>query len=143
MVSQMHVPQLSKVNKIIIGAYVGLFILSQIILQSTGTSLVQYLGLSVSWISSGAIYQLLTYPLIDVGFTAVLFNALLIWFIGSELEQKWGTSVYVQFLIAATFCSGLAYIALALSAGGVMSSTPFYGLTGVNLALLMAYGKIL
>lgn len=139
MTTQIQVPQLSKANKIIIGIYLGLFIFSKILAQAAGVNLVQILGLSLSGMQNFAIFQLFTYPLIESGFTPMLFNGLLLWFIGSDLEQKWGIKVYIQFLLASSFFSGLAYLALA---GPMAAALPFFGMTGTSLALLMAYGII-
>ena len=71
---QMYVPQLSKANKIIIISYVVLFLLSQILQASTGTSLIPILGLTTFGLKKGLIYQLITYPFIDKSLMTVVFN---------------------------------------------------------------------
>lgn len=138
---QMHVPQLSKINKIIIILYAGLFILSSLFKSNTGVSLISELGLSMSGLAAGKYYQFLTYPFVDASFMTVLFNALILWFIGSELEQKWGSKFYTKFLAIATYSGGVAY---ALIFGQFISESgmPLYGLTGLNLALFVAYAII-
>lgn len=139
---QMQVPTLSRVNKIIICIYGGLFLLGTILSQAFGISLIKFLGLSYNGVTSGHIYQLVTFPFVDNGFMAVLFNALLVWFIGSDLENKWGERLYITFLAVSTYASGLFYILLTSLSGYGMMMTSFYGLAGMNLALLMAYGII-
>lgn len=141
MQQQMQVPTLSKFNKIFIMIYVGIFILSQI-LSNMGINLMGVLGLSLAGIKSGLIYQVLTFPLIETSFTSVLFNSLLIWFIGSDLELKWGARLYFKVMIIASVASAIGYLALCLIAGSTISFVPFYGLTGVVLTLLVAYGTI-
>ncbi len=140
MQAQMQVPTLSKVNKILIGTYVAIFILSKIFEQSGGVDLGAVLGLSYEGVTSGLIFQFFTYPFMDYGFTGVLFNALLIWFIGSDLELKWGTRFYIKFLIAANLGAGIFYFTVF----GLMlgSLAPLFGMTGTNLALILAYGII-
>ena len=141
MQQQMHVPKLTKVNKILISVYVGLFILSSLFKSNTGASLLSDLGLSIQGIEAGHYYQFITYPFIDHSFMTVLFNALILWFIGSELEVKWGSKFYGKFLAIATYSGGVAY---ALIFSQFMSGTemPLYGLTGLNLALFVAYAII-
>ncbi len=139
---QMYVPQLSKANKIIIISYVVLFLLSQILQASTGTSLIPILGLTTFGLKKGLIYQLITYPFIDKSLMTVVFNSLIIWFIGSELEQKWGTRFYLKFLAIATYTCGVLFTIVGLFSGILFNIVPMFGMTGTNLALIVAYGII-
>lgn len=140
--AQMHVPPLSKINKIIIFAHVGLFLMNSLLNMSTGNSLVGYLGLSVGGMSQGLIYQILTFPFMETGFLSVLFNSMLIWFIGGDLESRWGEKFYAKFLVISTVASGIVYLLISLAAKGALSYVPLLGLGGVVFALLMAYGII-
>lgn len=137
----MHVPPLTKINKSIIIAYVGLFILTSL-LKASGINLYAYLSLSAAGLMSGYVFQIVTYPFIDVGLMTVVFNALIIWFIGSELEAKWGTHFYLKFLALTTYASGVVFAVAGFAMGDMMSIVPLSGLTGTNLALLIAYGLI-
>jgi membrane associated rhomboid family serine protease len=140
--SQIQVPQLTKVNKFIIASYVGLFILSNILSKSSGVSLASLMGLSYSGVSSGNIFQFLTFPFVDSNFTGVLFNSILIWFIGSELESKWGMKFYIKFLAISTYSAGIFFILLSLVVGRSVAVMPLYGPAGTVLALILAYGVI-
>lgn len=140
MQGQIHVPSLTRINKSLLIAYVATFLFSKIFGQAGGIDLLPVLGLSLEGLSRGFIFEFLTYPFIDLGFTTVLFNALLLWFIGSELELKWGQSLYLKFLLSATLGAALFY--LAVFGVGMNSSMPLFGMTGTNLALIMAYGII-
>lgn len=142
MQAQMYVPPISKANKAILISYVALFILGTVLKMSTGISLESLLGLSFVGLKSGFVFQFLTYPFVDAGLMSVVFNGLILWFIGSELEQKWGTSFYLKFLAIAAYSCGVIYILLSLGFGDVLGSRSLFGLTGVNLALLVAYGII-
>lgn len=137
----MYVPPLSKINKSIIIGYVVLFILGKILMGS-GINLVQLLGLSSGGIKSGLIFQLVTYPFIDQHFMSVLFNALIIWFIGSELEAKWSTKFYLKFLAIVTYLPGILFLVLGLLVGSSMNFMSYHGLNGMNLGLLVAYAMI-
>lgn len=139
---QMHVPPLSKANKIIIISYVIVFILSNILRTSAGIDLISLLGLSAAGLKSGYVFQLLTFPFVDKGLMGVVFNALILWFIGSELESKWGTKFYLKFLAVSTYSCGIIFALFGFAAGNFMDFFPLHGLTGTNLALLIAYGII-
>ncbi|HXH76298.1 MAG TPA: rhomboid family intramembrane serine protease [Bacteriovoracaceae bacterium] len=137
-------PPLSKVNKIIlISAGTG-FLLCAIMKAIGAFSLVQILGLSGTGLFSGMVWQLLTYPLVETEFMSFLFNSLLIWFVGSELETLWGSKIYLRFLLMITFGVGLIYCAVGLLFffGTSVYLTPIQGLTGVNFALLIAYAML-
>jgi membrane associated rhomboid family serine protease len=140
--SQIQVPQITKANKFIIATYVGIFILSNILSQSSGVSLASILGLSYPGITSGFIFQFVTFPFVDSSFTGVLFNSILIWFIGSELESKWGMKFYLKFLAISTYSAGIFFIILSLIIGRSVAVMPLYGPAGTILALILAYGII-
>jgi len=142
MQSQMYVPPLTRINKLIISVYAGLFVLTTILKMSAGIHLVGILGLSPSSVMSGAIWQLITFPFVDTQFMTVLFNGLILWFIGSELESKWGEKFYLKFISLSMYIPGLVYLIFSLLIGRQMGVTSFYGLNGMNLALLVAYGII-
>lgn len=140
---QMQMPQLSKVNKTLMITTAVLFLLETILSRTAGISLTQILGLSASGVTSGLIFQALTYPLIETQLLAVIFNGLLLWFLGSELEAQWGQKRYIQFLLAATIVAGIVYIAIAgLVLSGSIFSYPLKGMQGVGAALCLAYAVI-
>ena len=135
MQGQFQAPPISKTNKIIIITLTVIFVLNQI----TQGVLSNYLSLSYPGFSSGLIYQLITYPLIEASFMSLLFEGLLLWFIGSELENKWGRKFYLQFFATSVLCVGPIYILLTMFTG---LSAPLMGITGFNYALLIAYAII-
>lgn len=142
MQTQMYAPPLSKANKTILIIYVGLFILGTVLQASVGLSLSSLFGLSFSGLKTGLIFQFITYPFVDLGLMNVVFNGLILWFIGSELELKWGTLFYLKFLAVAAYSCGVIYIILSLLVGDYLVAKSLFGLTGVNLALLVAYAMI-
>lgn len=142
MQGQMYVPPLSKINKILISIYVGMFLLSSFSSLLFKINLIDILGLSVIGLKSGYFFQLITYPFVDSGLMGVVFNALILWFIGSELEQKWGAKFYLKFLGFSAYSCGFIYILIGLVGGKFINFLPLFGLAGVNLALLIAYGII-
>jgi len=140
---QFHAPILTKWNKVIlIGA--GASFLVHSILKAIGLSLVQIFALSPSGLMSGFIFQLVTYPFVETQLMSFIFNSLLIWFIGSELESQWGSRVYLRFMLMVSILVGLVYslIIFIFFYGTSIYSNPFHGLAGLNFALLIAYAVL-
>lgn len=137
--SQMHVPPLSPVNKVLIAVMVGAFVLSSI-LQTQGISLAYWLGLSLNGLSNGLIYQLVSFPLIEHNLFSVLFSGLIMWFIGSELEWSWGMRRYIYFLLSCLAAGALFFLTVA--AGFSVLSAPLSGMSGVASGLCIAYAVL-
>ena len=141
---QFQAPVLSKVNKLIL-IITGICFLVASILKAIGAvSLVQLLGLSADGLFHGLIYKLFTYPFVEVQLMNFIFNGLIIWFIGSELETSWGQKVYIRFLLLTVMGAGLMFSLLSLI---FFFGTPVYysglhGLSGINFALLIAYSLL-
>lgn len=135
-----QVPILSRVNKSLIILYVGVFLVHSILFVTTKQSLLHHMGLNPSAFFEGHIYQLITFPFIDTKLISVVFNALLLWFIGSELEHKWGIRFYLKFLCISTYASGVVFVLLTAISDQYIPL--FHGMTGTNLALLIAYGMV-
>jgi membrane associated rhomboid family serine protease len=132
---------MTPVNKVIVITTAALFIL-QAILKAVGAfSLVPVLGLSGAGAFSGLLYQFVTYPLIEVQLMSALFNCLLVWFIGSELESMWGRKVYLRFLLLTVIGVGIFYtlVSFVFFHGTHVYESPLFGLNGINFALLIAY----
>lgn len=142
---QFRAPQLTKINKIIL-IISGVCFLASAILKAIGAfSLVSILGLSGSGILSGMVWQLVTYPLVETQLMGFLFNSLLVWFVGSELESLWGDRIYLRFLLLTTVGAGLVYAlvgSLFFGPGTVVYLTPLHGLNGLNFAMLIAYAML-
>ena len=137
----MQAPPLTRANKVIIISHVVLFLVHSILANTAGISVASLLGLSANGVNSGLVYQFVTFPFVDSSFMSVLFNGLIIWFIGADLEMKWGEKFYLQFLAVASLSAGLIYYVISLFASG-LGYAPLMGLTGFTYALLMAYAII-
>lgn len=142
MQSQIYTPPMTKVNKILLIFNGVLFLLNTILTKTAGVSLASFLALSLGGVKSGLVFQFLTYPLIETQFMGLIFNGLLIWFIGSELEMKWGTKFYIRYLLISSVASGLVFFLCSLVFSGAAFGSPLMGLGGVTYALLVAYGII-
>lgn len=136
-----QVPPMSSTNKTILIFCVLIFLVNATLAEVFSISLVNYLGLSSNMIFKGFIYQFLTYPFIETGFTSILFNGLLLWFIGSELELLWGERFYRKYLLLNILLVGFCYF-LVSQVNSNMTYVPLKGIDGVNFSLLVAYGLI-
>lgn len=139
---QLQMPPLSKTNKALMITTGVLFLLESILSKTSGVSLAGILGLSANSFGSGLIFQVLTYPLIEKQLLAVIFNGLLLWFLGSELESQWGTKRYLQFLAGAVLSAAAVYLMLGffILSNSAVYSFPLIGMQGIASALCVAYG---
>jgi membrane associated rhomboid family serine protease len=140
---QFSAPPLTKINKIILIAAGACFLLFSILKAVGAYNLVGLLGLSATGLTNGFIFQLITYPLIEVNLMGFIFNALVVWFIGSELEKQWGSKIYVRFLLINIIGVGIIYsLVNVLFFGTNTGAIPLHGLTGINFAMLIAYALL-
>jgi membrane associated rhomboid family serine protease len=138
---QMHLPQMSRVNKILVISIVTMFVLNSLA-KLSGMNLLSLLGLSGQTFFSGHLYQLVTYAFIPNGLLEVIFDALILWFLGSEMEDLWGEKRYLSFLLAVVLGGGLIYLLISLLflSSGPLYSYPLSGPAGVCSALCVVYG---
>jgi len=141
---QFQAPPLTKVNRILLIGSVSCFLVGAILKAIGAFSLVSLLGLSASGLFSGFIFQILTYPFIETELIGFLFNALLIWFMGSEIEKLWGSKIYLRFLSAVIITVGLIYtlVSTVFFFGTFLYTAQLHGLSGINFALLIAYATL-
>lgn len=95
------------------------------------------------------IWQLFTYMFLHSqdGVTHILFNMLMLWFFGSELEMRWGSKFFIIYYLvcgvgaALLYCLGLAaYAALSGSQGEIY--VPVVGASGALFGIMLAYGWV-
>jgi membrane associated rhomboid family serine protease len=111
--------------------------------------LVEFFGLVPhSFLTRFHFWQVFTYMFLhSLDILHIAFNMLLLWFIGSELELKWGSR---QFLFYYLFCgvgAGFIYIfgyTLAFAFGYQLEAAfiPVVGASGALFGLLLAYGVV-
>lgn len=148
---QMSVP-LTKVVKILIminvGVWIGaVLILQGMILQSNAVfDLFAIVPSKV--INSFWVWQPFTYMFLHSnGVFHVLFNMLVLWWFGSELEQRWGPKFFLTYFLVCGVGAALIYLAgtvtYSLVTGNVLAmETPLVGASGATYGLLLAYGLL-
>lgn len=139
----MQFPTMSKLNKGIVIAFVSLFVLSAIASKTQTFSLANFLGLSLGGLMKGKVWTLFTYAFLPHGLLECLFDGLIFWFIGSELENMWGPRRYTYFLLTTIFGGALFYLILsAVFFSGAITSFPMTGPAGLASTMCVAYGVL-
>lgn len=146
---QIMVP-LTKAVKILLILNLGIWFLLQVIMEGyMGVPFLRYFGLFPGQvIESGAVWQLFTYMFLhSMSVSHIVFNLLMLWFIGSELEAKWGTRFFVTYYLLSGAGAGVLYclgIFIYAMVTGVhyAFNVPVIGASGGIFGLLLAYGII-
>jgi membrane associated rhomboid family serine protease len=97
--------------------------------------------ISPAWIYALKPWQMLTYSFVPGGIWALLFNAIILYFLGGSLERAWGTPRFIAFFFLSGIVAGLSVLALTF----LIPSLPggfFVGLTGHTVALFVAFAAI-
>jgi membrane associated rhomboid family serine protease len=95
----------------------------------------KYMALSVGGIMSGKIWQLVTYPFFESCSWNLIFDSLLILFIGSSIEREWRTGSFVLLWLVVSIACGLVWLAVSALLGrnyiGFGSASCAYGIIAV------------
>lgn len=93
------------------------------------------------------LWQPLTYMFLhSASIWHILFNCLIVWFIGSELEKIWGPKEFLKYYLTCGIGAGLLYVAvlnIAVQFFGLNEGflgVPTIGASGAVFGLLVAYG---
>lgn len=142
--SQIYLPKLTLINKILIILTSGFFILDFILARTGSISLAAYLGLSANGVFSGAVYSLVTYPFLSHSIIEVILNCLMLWLMGSEFEANWGNKRYLGFIFTTVIGGAILYLGVValFFQNSVIYSFPLTGLSGIVGALCLAYAVI-
>lgn len=94
------------------------------------------------------VWQLFTYIFFHaLAPTHILFNCLMLWFFGSELEKHWGAKFFTIYYFvcgigaALIYCLGVAAYAI-ISGNQLVLEIPVMGASGALFGLLVAYGIV-
>lgn len=142
--SQIYLPKLTLVNKILISISATLFILNFILQKTSGIDLSGVLGLSASGAFAGHVYRMVTYPFISQSIMEVILNCLMLWLMGSEFEANWGQKRYLRFIFTTIIGGALLYLAVValFFQNSAVYAYPLTGLAGIIGALCLAYAVI-
>lgn len=90
----------------------------------------------------GWIWQPFTYAFLHAGILHMVFNLLVLWSIGSELEQAWGWRFFLGYFFACTVGAAATYAFVAAMGWGGNVASPVVGSSGAVYGLLLAYGML-
>lgn len=147
--STFSVPPLSRTLKILIGFTMGVWLVFQIILEGyAGIRFTHFFALFPGKVLiEGHLWQLFTYMFLHSyqNVTHIIFNMLMLWFIGGELEQRWGTRFFLTYYALTGIGAAVIYCLVTgvyASFTGAQTALviPVLGSSGAIFGLLLAYG---
>lgn len=114
-----------------------------IALMVARTLLVDLFGLTPQAVlTEGRIWQPVTYMFLHADVFHILFNMLVVWMFGVDLERRWGTQAFVKYFGLTGVGAGLCVILASLLPGPDSYSIPTIGASGAVYGLLMAWAII-
>jgi len=104
-----------------------------------GDLAINFFALNPQNVLHGRIWQLVTYPFIHVFPMNLIFDSLMILFLGSAIERGWRTGSFLLLWVVVSVCCGLIWIVVSLLSGrnlvGMGAAGCAYGIIG-TLGLL-------
>ena len=82
------------------------------------------------------VWQIISYSFLHDGFFHIIFNMLMLWMFGAELEIRWGTRKFYQFYLICGILTGIIILIFNLF---MENQTPALGASGIVYALLLVY----
>jgi membrane associated rhomboid family serine protease len=138
--SQYAVPRVSPVVKVLLIASAVVFFLSLVLERAAGINLTALFGFTPARLLQGFVWQPFTYVFLHATFFHLLFNLLVIWTVGSELEDLWGRKTFLGYLLVCGLGAALTYGLFSLVGFGPGPNAPVVGSSGIVYGLLLAYG---
>jgi membrane associated rhomboid family serine protease len=140
------VPGLTPCVKVLIIACVGVWLIQT--LADRQLALSAWLGLRPSWVAGQGpggipfVWQLVTYMFLHEpsAIFHILFNMLLLWMFGSELETYWGRRPFLTYYLVCGVGAGVLATLLGLLVGKPDSIT--IGASGAIYGLMIAFGTV-
>lgn len=106
----------------------------------------EYVGLVPQLVlTRGWIWQIVTYAFVHADIIHLLFNMLVVWMFGVDLERRWGAAAFTKFYFVSSI--GAAFTVLAVSMLPFDATVPIYrastiGASGACYGLLMAWALL-
>lgn len=95
-------------------------------------------------VATGWVWQPLTYMFLHSPGDPfhLLFNMLMLWMFGGELERYWGSKAFLTYYVVCGVGGGIAATLLGLAVGGEGAALPTIGASGAIFGLFAAYGVV-
>lgn len=89
-----------------------------------------------SYINILQVWRLVTYQFLHADILHILFNMMMLYFLGPMLESTWGSKTYLRFYLISGAAGGVVYTLLVL--GHVLGGLPMVGASGAIYGLMAA-----
>jgi membrane associated rhomboid family serine protease len=133
-------PKITPLVKGYLIAAVTLFLLTLGLEQWAAFSLSELFGFRPIALLSGWVWQPVTYAFLHSGLLHLMFNLLIVWSIGSELEALWGSKTFLGFSLVCCLGAALFYGVFSILGIGPGPTVPVVGSSGVVYGYLLAFG---
>ncbi len=149
---QFQIPKLTPVVKKLIIINVAVWVIGVLIIQQyffEKDNLFLWFGLQpVTIFAKFWLWEFFTYMFLHSNsLFHVLFNMLMLWMLGSELEQRWGSRFFFIYYMVCGVGAGILYTLIMgvyylITKNGVPLYSPVVGASGAVYGLFLAYGII-
>jgi membrane associated rhomboid family serine protease len=126
---------------ILIWTIVGAFLLQQVDLYNGGRFFA-YLALSNPGIAHGYVWQLVTYQFLHGGLLHIIFNLIVLYSFGRQVEGMLGSRKFLQAYFMGGVVGGLFQLGLGLVAPGIWGFAPTVGASASIMALVAVFATI-
>ena len=99
-------------------------------------------GLVPSQVLSGRIWQLVTYSFLHADLLHLLYNMLVLWMFGAQLESAWGRRRFLQLYFVSLTGAAVITVLMALAGVLVRMHTPTIGASGAAYGILAAFAAL-
>lgn len=137
---QLMIPRMGLAVKGILIASVVMFILQYAGERWFGIPVSALLGYMPQLLLKGWVWQPLTYAFLHAGVFHLVFNLLIVWSIGSELELAWGSKFFLLYFFGCTVGAAATWSVFAAFGIGGALDISLVGSSGAVYGMLLAYG---
>jgi membrane associated rhomboid family serine protease len=142
---------LTKAVKILLGSLLGIWFVVNIIIEQffmKEPKITLWLALTpYTFMKDYLLWQPLTYLFVqEPNPISMVFNLLILWWLGSELERLWGTKFFTLYFFVCGIGTAILYSFVALSLSIATSQAqymlgPVIGVSSALFGLMVAYGR--
>ena len=97
-----------------------------------------YVFLVPQLVTSGFVWQLITYAFVEISPIGVIFGAVILWNLGGMMEVTWGRKRFLWFCLGVVLLAAIATVGVSLLVPGLMHS--YAGGMVLTGSLWVAYG---
>src|ERR1700730_12490779 len=94
---------------------------------------------SVEWLRIGQIWRPLAFPFTHAGVLHLLFDGILLAWIGSSVERSWGSRKFLFFFFSSGILAGIVLIPQTMTG---LASPVFFGMVGSFVAIVVAFAAM-